>query len=500
MTLSNLQVLRRYTPPTCTLEIIAPQSPLSRWAGRTVATQLRFHLHFDDPRSPEQRVQITGDREQLEALHQAVAVYVQELLSQSPAQFTAQLASQTTAAESTTSVANSQIVISPANSSDSPPARAQQIFLKPGTGLSHTLFLGPLATPTTGPVVQLSVLQLFDLATALDEFEADIVALPSLNQRRVSTTPPAWATIAAGLTLAVGIFAVLQQLNRPVQQQTATNNQIAEDPQQLAAQPSPLPPLSSLDTLPPPPPAGSPVPVPNAPLPAIPVPNASPPTESTAAAPSSTLPGRTTPAPQTTVINPGSPNQTVTGSAGNTAPQQPGTGNSAPTIAIPSPLAQLNAPNPGSQAAIQTQRTAPAPEAPQRQAANTTAAVRSPNIPPPPAPSQPTSLDNISQVAEARQFFQRRWEPTAAVKQTLEYSLLLDVDGTIQRIEPLNQAARDQIDRTGMPLIGEPFVSPITDGKVARIRVVLTPDGKVQTFLEDREAPQVTRDPRENAQ
>ncbi|OKH28401.1 DUF4335 domain-containing protein [Chroogloeocystis siderophila] len=487
MALSNSQVLRRYTPPTCTLEIVAPQSPLSRWAGRTVATQLRFHLHFDDPRSPDQRVQITGDREQLEALQQAVSVYVQELLSQSPAQFTAQLASQTTAAESTTSVANSQIVISPTNSSDSPFARAQQIFLKPGTGLSHTLFLGPLATPTTGPVVQLSVLQLFDLATALDEFEADIVALPSLNQRRVSTTPPAWATIAAGLTLAVGIFAVLQQLNRPVQQ-TATSNQITEDPQQLAAQPSPLPPLSSLDTLPPPPPAGSPVPVPNAPLPAIPVPNASPSTESTAAAPSSTLPGGTTPAPQTTVISPGSPNKTGTAAAGN----------SAPTIAIPSPLAQLNAPNPGSQAAIsQTQRTAPAP---QRQAANnTTAAVRSPNQPPP-APSQPTSLDNISQVAEARQFFQRRWEPTEAVKQTLEYSLLLDVDGTIQRIEPLNQAARDQIDRTGMPLIGEPFVSPIADGQVARIRVVLTPDGKVQTFLEDREAPQVSRDPREAAE
>ncbi|PPS45721.1 DUF4335 domain-containing protein [Chroococcidiopsis sp. TS-821] len=496
MTLSNLQVLRRYTPPTCTLEIVAPRSPLSRWAGRTVATQLRFHLHFDDPRSPDRRIQVTGDREQLEALHQAVTVYVQELLNQSPAQFTAQLASQTTSSDSTTAVANSQIVISPANSSDSPPAQARQIFLKPGTGLSHTLYLGSLATPTTGPIVQLSVLQLFDLATALDQFEADIVALPSLKQRRVSTTPPAWATIAAGLTLAVGIFAVLQQLNRPVQQ-TATSNQITEDPQQLATQPSPLPPLSSIDTLPPPPPVGSPVPVPNAPLPTIPVPNASPPTESTAAAPSPTLPGGTT-APQTTTI-PGSPNQTATARAGNTTPQQPGAGDSAPTIAIPSPLAQLNAPNPGSQAAIsQTQRTAPA--APQQQAANnTTAAVRSPNQPPP-APSQPTSLDNISQVAEARQFFQRRWEPTEAVKQTLEYSLLLDVDGTIQRIEPLNQAARDQIDRTGMPLIGEPFVSPIADGQVARIRVVLTPEGKVQTFLEDREAPQVSRDPRENAQ
>ncbi|WP_161956713.1 DUF4335 domain-containing protein [Gloeocapsopsis dulcis] len=452
---------------------MAPHSPLSRWAGRTVATQLQFHLHLDDPRLPEQRIHLTGDREQLEALQQAVTTYVQELLNQSPAQFNAQLA-QTTATESTTGA--DSVVIAPANSIDSSPFSLQQIFLKSSRGLSHALCLGSLATPVTGPVVQLSVLQLFDLATALDEYEADIVALPSLNRRsRVSATPPAWATIAAGLTLAVGVFAVLQQLNRPAQQQI-TSNQITEDPQQVAAQPSPLPPLSSLDTLPPPPPEGSPVPVPATPLPAIPVPNAVPPT------------------PAVTAPQPGSQQAS------------PPTGASdAPAIAVPSPLAQLNTPNPRSQATIQAQPTAapqsasPAPAAPQQQAANntTTAAVRSPSAPP--APSEPTSLDNISQVGEARQFFQRRWEPTAAVRQPLEYSLVLDVDGTIQRIEPLNQAARDQIDRTGMPLIGEPFVSPISDGKVARIRVVLTPDGKVQTFLEDREAPQVSRDPRENA-
>jgi hypothetical protein len=456
---------------------VAPSSPLSRWAGRTVATQLRFHLHVDDPRLPEQRIHLTGDREQLEALQQAVTTYVQELLNQSPAQFTAQLA-QTPATDSTT-VSEPQVVVSPANSIESSPSSWQRIFLEPSTGLAHTLHLGSLATAVTGSVVQLSVLQLFDLATALDEYEADIVALPSLNRRsRVSTTPPAWATIAAGLTLAVGLFAVLQQLNRPVQQQM-TSNQIAEDPQQVAAQSSPLPPLSSIETLPPPPPVGSPVPVPSAPLPAIPVPNAVPPTPAV---------------PGATALQPGS-----------SQPSPPAGSSDAPAIAIPSPLAQLNTPNSGSQATIQAQPTAPpqsaspAPAVPQQAANNTTtAAVRSPSAPP--APSEPASLDNISQVGEARQFFQRRWEPTNIVKQALEYSLVLDVDGTIQRIEPLNQAARDQIDRTGMPLIGEPFVSPISDGKVARIRVVLTPDGKVQTFLEDREAPQVTRDPRENAQ
>jgi hypothetical protein len=71
------------------------------------------------------------------------------------------------------------------------------------------------------------------------------------------------------------------------------------------------------------------------------------------------------------------------------------------------------------------------------------------------------------------------------LKQTLEYSLLLDVDGTIQRIEPLGQAARTYIDETGMPLIGERFVSPMNNGQTPRIRLVLAPDGKVQVFREE---------------
>ena len=46
-------VVRRYTPPTCTLEILAESSPLSHWMSQTVVDQLRFQLHFDDPTLPE---------------------------------------------------------------------------------------------------------------------------------------------------------------------------------------------------------------------------------------------------------------------------------------------------------------------------------------------------------------------------------------------------------------------------------------------------------------
>lgn len=87
MALSN-SVIRRYTPPTCTLEVLAKNLPLSRWMGKSVLKQIRFELCFDDPRQAETPKQIIrGDREQLEALCTTVTNYVQECLQQSPENF-----------------------------------------------------------------------------------------------------------------------------------------------------------------------------------------------------------------------------------------------------------------------------------------------------------------------------------------------------------------------------------------------------------------------------
>src|SRR6478672_1108304 len=82
----STSVLRRYTPPTCTLEIVAQDSPLSRWAGRPLLRKLRFQLSFDDPRLPDaEQVSLRGDRFQLSELCEAVSAYVQDFLNQSPA-------------------------------------------------------------------------------------------------------------------------------------------------------------------------------------------------------------------------------------------------------------------------------------------------------------------------------------------------------------------------------------------------------------------------------
>src|SRR4028119_445763 len=218
MPLSN-SVLRRYTPPTCTLEIVAKSSPLSRWVGQSVLKDLRFELRLDDPRQPEdERISIRGDRTDLELLHDVVNNYVQDFLGQSPTQLPVALRIPATAAGSTpdhnrrgdsldlpaSGVTRSEPLLAKAseeepnaseNSSsvrslDSDPkirplkprTLPTEIYLEPKGLLAHSFFLGRLASEESGPVVDLSVLQLFDLAAALEEYAAGGGALPNLNQ------------------------------------------------------------------------------------------------------------------------------------------------------------------------------------------------------------------------------------------------------------------------------------------------------------------------------
>ncbi len=531
MALSN-SVLRRYTPPTCTLEIVAPtSSPLSHGVEQPGTTLLSFQLRFNDPRLPDQeRVTIAGDRDQLEALHAAVSTYVQDLLNQSLDRFKA-----TVYAGEPPSSAHLNLD----GLKDPAAAPSRKICLQPGSGLAHNFFLGPLATNESGPVIQLSVLQLFDLATALDENSADMVSLQGVSQPKRAFSQPAWANIAAILLLGVGLtIAVMQVLKWNPQKQTATTTapqgSSSKNISQIALQPSPLPklspptqPQSSPEKLPSLPTLDSTVPSHGASLPSVTVP---PTTTALKSAPGVTLP-RTAPVlpneppliapPPPIVINP-SPRQNHSGFIpGETA--VPGTSSAlSPTkfphqaATLPSTPPQLTPANPDleSPPSVATLATAPATETSsnKRNAASSRHGATLPYPPKTslrnrnpflegvllpgtqtPAPSTPTTPNrakstatalNLPQVAEARDYFKQHWEPPQSLKQPLEYNLVLDIDGTIQRIEPIGQEARNYVDRTGIPLIGERFVSPIASGQTAIIRLVLSPDGKVQTFAE----------------
>lgn len=453
-------VLRRYTPPTCTLEIAAARSALSRWTDRTVLKDLRFHLSFDDPKlPPEQQVTVSGDRTQLEALSEVVTTYVQSLLAAAPEQVQW---------EEPLRVGGSAPLL---NVSQPLAASPQQmgITLQPKGLLSHDLKLGSLATEESGATVHLTTLQLFDLANALEAYTAEAMTLPTSERPAWLKAPRGWANIAAVAVLALaatgGIAKFVLDVSRPTQTASAprerqVNSELNSDlfptlsPPPIEASPS-----ITLQPLPPPPPTGTAQS--NSPgLPPVGVTEA-PPSPAQPPAPATAPPSPSDQQQVTVIPDPGAiasaPSESLaqagsSGSSNSAPPRLTGIEEAAPETA--------------------SRALAPADSADSNAAANRSAANNS------------TAFDTIPQVAEIRSYFQQNWQPPEGLTQTLEYRLLLNSDGSLQRIVPLGQASENYLDRTNMPLMGEPFVSATSDGSTPQIRLVLKPNGTVQSFLE----------------
>jgi len=93
-------------------------------------------------------------------------------------------------------------------------------------------------------------------------------------------------------------------------------------------------------------------------------------------------------------------------------------------------------------------------------------------------------LDLIPQVQEVREYFQQHWKVPDGLKQTLEYRLQINSQGSLTRVIPLGRAANIYLDRTSMPLLNKPFVSPLSTKEPVTIRLVFLTNGTVKTFLE----------------
>lgn len=540
MPLSN-SVIRCYTPPTCTLEVFAQSSPLSRWMGKTVLKHLSFELRFDDPRLPEeQRVPIRGDREQLEALCDAVTSYVQQFLQQSPESFCVSFSD---TQESSTALNEPELKSSIKTlNSFSTQIPGGNIRLEPSSHLTHNLFLGSLANHSSGPVIQLSLLQLFDLASALDEYSTDVMALPTLNSTSTLRFP-AWAPVAAVLVLGVGLLPLTWQYANNIrqnQQQTAKTAdpeavKTALEPSTSLGFPTPepglttpsdnllgsTPPLStsSLPQAPLTAPSSS-LSIPQSPNNALTIPQgttASLPTNP-AIAPPSKIPGQEIAILPNLGQNPtgSSPQSGALPQLRNLPPRLSSSTNSLPTNISPVPPSIGTIPNSGNTSIQPSSLTSQQLE--QRPLTSQQLEERINSLQPPSPGEKPASqlsssrtadnnpfidqlgdgrktptsrevatgtLFDTPQVVEAREYLKKRWQPPTGLGQTLEYSLIVSVDGTVERIFPLNKAAREFVDNAGMPEVGKPFVSANTRGQNVRIRVVLSPDGKVQAFPDE---------------
>lgn len=158
---------QRYQSGDYTLEITAHPSPLSQWSDRTVIRQLRFSLWIEQP---ERRRLAAGDQQQLMELSQRVEAYVQTHLTQQSW---------------------------PAN---------------------HRLTL-------LNQDLEVSTLQLFDLAEVLNAYGQNHITLPAAPKRRRSH----WWTgsAAASLLIAVGVTTIYFQ-NRPASWNEAVTSQAPE--------------------------------------------------------------------------------------------------------------------------------------------------------------------------------------------------------------------------------------------------------------------------------
>ncbi|NJM45225.1 MAG: DUF4335 domain-containing protein [Alkalinema sp. RU_4_3] len=441
---SEPTVLRRYTPPTCTLEIAAQQSPLSRWMGKLALKDLRFKLKLDDPRLADKDwVVLRGDQGQLESLVGVVGDYVQNFLSQSQDSY------------SGTAVAPKTFI-----------ANAAGIALEPFGLLSHQLQLGTLATADSGDSITLSSTQLADLASALDDYNAEATAIPSLARPNLKALN--WGAIAAGGILTVGLStALLQGLdpsrrNQPTQEASSGDQRVALQPS-TPPSPTPSPGLTPLPlgSMSPPPPTGITI------------------------TPNNSATASTTPPTSTTTTT----TTTTTPSEAPPIVPVPEKADGKPVI-NPIPTAS-NKPESAGAATKQQSSDNIAKDLPKLEGANGDAitpngSTASRNAAPiaPTAPASVPVLASNAQSQEVQSFLESKWRKPDTMIGDAEYRIQIAADGTCQAIEATNEAARLYLDRTGFPLEGEKFVSPNPDGRPSNVRVVIDKTGKIQVFLE----------------
>ena len=447
---SSGEVVRKYTSPTCTLEIAANASVLARWTQKPTLKNQRFNLRFDDPRmGEEQWVMLRGDRLKLEALTDAVTNYVQTFLTRSPTFAVSE-------SDPTDSSLTGRFL------SEHPQAAPQGITLQPKGLLAHTLTLGTLATEATGPDLALTSTQLADLASVLDEHSAETIALPVLKRDFAWTRSTAvWGKIAAGALLSVGLTAtVLNQLGQSNQQPIVATSASSND-QRNAPVPLPIPPPSFS---PPPLNTGNlPVQVPsnlpdagaiasNQGVQALPSPTSDPSQEN---------PESGTTEPKTVIV----PKTTSTPQGTTVDIPQPSGSNAAPVLRRPSAPAVSIAqgvpvtPLPGLSNARKAEATADG------------------------EPSPP--VDRSTQLGEIQDQVSLRWNPPEKLSKDVEYLLTVNADGTVVSIVPVGEIAQKYSSSVISDLTVLTKLPPTTG--FYKVRVVLSasenPTDRVKAYI-----------------
>jgi Domain of unknown function (DUF4335) len=110
-------------------------------------------------------------------------------------------------------------------------------------------------------------------------------------------------------------------------------------------------------------------------------------------------------------------------------------------------------------------------------------------VPEQPLPSNaarvgPDAADNPS-LQEAKRYFQGKWKAVPNQPNSLQYVLEVNgKSGVVQNVDPQGEAATNYLKQTKMIKPGQKLVAPVAGSGNQKIRVLLQPDGNVDTLIE----------------
>jgi hypothetical protein len=485
---SSPTLIKHYTPPTCRLEIYSNRSIFFRKKSNKIPAQFNFNLHFDDPRLPaEKRITIQGDRSCLDLLSESVRDYISELLQENKAK---------------TSKESNQ---------NSKPNKNNDIYLINKGLLNQELSYSSKSPNNQKTIIKLTTLQLFDLANTLDKYTLDLNNWQEeeidLHQKSTFISLTAMFLLCLGLG---GIWWRDRQISSQ-EESDRTRTRFSREDISSALEDILPPQALNPETIPP---------VPQLQLP-------------------SNLQNRQTLPPPSPILAqpPNQENKTNSSNQLNPPPQGEGQNNQnsekilippPPQRPLPSPpissqpiptSPQVISLNPNPQALPSqdfTSSDAAQNELNPRRSVSSVPVLQSISASAPaknidnglnnavsvlPEKIQkiPSSFDsrssqppvakvNISEGkathTEVKQYFQQKWQPPENLNQSIEYRLIVNNDGSVNRVIPMGQASVTFLDRTGMPLMGEAIASSFPQTEPSTIRLILRPNGDVETFLE----------------
>jgi Domain of unknown function (DUF4335) len=96
-----------------------------------------------------------------------------------------------------------------------------------------------------------------------------------------------------------------------------------------------------------------------------------------------------------------------------------------------------------------------------------------------------TNTDDSPALKEAKSYFKTKWKAISTQPDSLQYIVQINgKSGTVKSVLPQGDAANTYLQQSKVVKLGQKLVKPIAGGTNQKIRVILQPDGNVDTFIE----------------